>query len=128
RLPFARLSRGVHTRSGAADAVVVDPLVVDRAGVRRGHLLSRSPAVEDLHLIQALKVDAGVGGLGDHEFEIQLDVAEASLGTQIGGLAGGAVENDAARRGASGELRRPEDALVADEASGVPLVLHAGIT
>jgi hypothetical protein len=26
-------------------------LVVDRAGVRRGHLLSRSPAVEDLHLV-----------------------------------------------------------------------------
>ena len=39
----------------------------------------------------------------------------------------GPLSIDAARRGAARELRRREDALVADEPRGEPLVLRAGL-
>ena len=127
-LPLTGTPGRVHARRGAADAAVVDPLVIDAAEVRRCRRFGVGPAVEDLHLVQALQVHARVRALGQHELEIQLDVAELASRAQVRRLAGRPVQDDAAALPPTGELRRAQDALVANGANGPPLVGGAGIT
>ena len=78
-LPETGGASGVSAGRGAVVAFVAlaaggVPAIVDAAairGLRRGGL---APAVEELHLVAAHKVDAGVGAGGEEEIEIEFDV------------------------------------------------------
>jgi hypothetical protein len=65
--------------------------------------------------------------LGEHELEIDLDVAEGLVGADVGGPPG-AVHHHAARRRPAVQLRRSEIRLESHRAGREPLVLRFSVT
>src|SRR5450759_2101493 len=94
-LPFAGSAGRVHLGSGAAHGLLVDPAVVDRSGVD-GPEPGFSVAVENLHFVQAVKIDTGVGALRDHPFDVQLDIAQLVIRYEIGRFTIRSVDYDLA--------------------------------
>src|SRR5439155_24392715 len=105
--------------------LVVDPAVINAAAVGRSDRLSGAEAVEDLDLVQAVQVDAGVGSLRQHEFQIQLGVAELFVSDEIDRASLAAVENAIARTSHGCEARGAEQRIPKNAGSGEPFV--AGI-
>ena len=87
------------------------------------HGLRGAEAVEDLALVEAVHIDAGIRAFGEHEFDIQLHVAELLIGDQVHGGAARAVEHAVARGSARREALGTEQAVVKDGCGGEPLVL-----
>ena len=59
-LPFAGAAAGVARRGRAADALLIDPTMIDGSAVGGFHPFGGAEAVEDLDFVEALEVDAGV--------------------------------------------------------------------
>src|SRR5574340_1555325 len=127
RLPFARRARCVAHGRGATHAPLVDPAVVDAAAVRRRHRSLRSPAIEDLHLVETLQVNAGVRALGEHELYVKLRVAEFLVAHQVHGAVLRAVEDAVAGAAHATQARGSEQALPDDAFATDPLVLRGAL-
>src|SRR4029077_15913862 len=56
RLPLAWTTCSVDEWRRTANATLIYPLVIHRARVRRRHRVAGAPAVEDLDLVQPLKI------------------------------------------------------------------------
>ena len=92
-LPEPRRLAGVETRCGAfvLGAVRAPPLV-DAAAVGESGL-GCSPTVEQLHLVAALQIDAGVRSPGHHELELEIGVAVLEPAQQVvPGFGGRAID------------------------------------
>ena len=89
------------------------PAVIDGAAVDVLRNLF-SPAVEELNLVAAHEVDAGVGAGGEQEIEFELEIAMVPGGDEVGAVfLGGIVDEDAVAREADEFLF---DARIAPEA------------
>src|ERR1039457_262771 len=72
-----------------------------------------------------MHVDARVGALRQHEFDVQFDVAEFPVADEVGGAAVEAVQDAVAGSGHGGEPRGPQQA-VPDDAPRAEPVAPAG--
>jgi hypothetical protein len=110
RLPEAGGAAGVGAGRGAVVALVAlaaggVPARVNAPAVGgRGRL--HAPTIEELHLVTAHQVDAGIRAGAEEKFEIELDIAVLPRGEQVaagvGRLAGIADEDAGAGGGAEG--------------------------
>ena len=107
RLPEAGSAAGVGAGGGAfvtlfAGAAGGVPALVNAPAVGGGGIFF-APAVEELHFVAALEVDAGVGAGGQEEFEVEFDVAMVPGGEEVtagvGRFAGVADEHAGAGQG-----------------------------
>ena len=94
--------------------------MIDPARVGGSHRLSGAEAVEDLDFIKTVQVYAGVGPFGEHELQVEFDVAEFFVADKIGRAAAPPVENRAARGGEAAQARGAEQALPQHAARGEP--------
>src|SRR5881296_1678411 len=69
RLPLARRATGVLERRRASHSFAVDPTLINRAAVVYTRFL-HAVAVQNLNLIEAVQVDAGIRLGGDAEFQV----------------------------------------------------------
>jgi hypothetical protein len=95
-LPFAGGPAGITRRGRAADTFVVDPSLVDRSAIMYSGML-HAVAVQDLNLVHAMHVDAGIGTLGNQKFEIDLHVAKFGIADEICRAAAQTVDDDRPR-------------------------------
>jgi hypothetical protein len=99
--------------------------VIDAAAVGGRYRFVGGPAIEDLHLIQAMQIYAGVRALRDHELEIQLHVAELFFRHEIHRAACRSIHHGSARDVAwnRSQARGTEQAVPQDGRCRHPLVL-----
>src|SRR5437867_8853835 len=90
RLPLARRATGVLERRRASHSFAVDPTLINRAAVVYTRFL-HAVAVQNLNLIEAVHVDAGIRLGGDAELQVQLHVAELLVRDVVGRSSGRSV-------------------------------------
>jgi hypothetical protein len=71
----------------------VVPALIDTAALDAGIGRCLLPTIEYLDLVTAHEIDAGVGILGDVDFDVGADVTELLLAEEMFRAAGGAVEH-----------------------------------
>ena len=74
RLPFTGGFADIHLRSMSFKPFAVGPPLIDAAAIAVFRFL-HPEAVEYLDFISALKIDAGIGSLGNDKLDMRLDVA-----------------------------------------------------
>ena len=79
-------------------------------------------AVEDLNFVKAVKVDSGIRSFCEHEFDVELNVAEFLFADQIYSAASEAIENAVARFLDCTQAGWAEKAIPPDAFGGEPLV------